>query len=1163
MIKNLVKLVLIFAVVGMYASAQTTISSVYVKSSTSTTATIVWTTSTASTSQVKYGLDSSIHYANSVNYTMATSHSMTLTYLNSNQPYYFAVVSVDTSGNSAQSSTYEFALCGKPNVPVSGTINQFYYGGTYSMAWNPPSGSSGTSTVCGSSLSTPVAGSLNLSGSFSAQVADSLKVTPGPGTWTITVQDIGDISPISVTLPISATTQDISSQLQAVATSLVGVIANNSTDTVYPPFLSTARGTAGGDLSGSYPDPTVVQVNGAAVPVSKTVVGTNSLGQIIDASGATLSNNTTGNSATTTALSSTPTLCSTGYAPTGIDANGNVVGCAALGTGTVTSFSASSASWPAWLVPTVSNAATTPSLSVSVGSQTANYFLASPNGVAGVPSFRAIVAADIPTLNQSTTGTAANITATSNGTITTLSALTSASSLATVGTITSGVWNGTAIANTYLANPSTTVNGMTCTLGSSCTVTASPSVAVNLASSGAGGVTGTLPVANGGTGATTATSALSNLGAIPLSGGTMTGALTDSYGFIGPLTGNASTSTTSTNLSSGVLGSVPYQSAANTTAMLAPNTTTTKLFYTQTGTGSAGSAPIWAGIVSADIATALTTPGPIGSTTPNTGAFTTLTAKTSLLSGSVQGVLNAASCGYTNAPSWCSGSDIGAWVNAAASQLGGSGTIYIPDGTYTWATPIVLVSGSSNYKIALNCSSRATILNFTGTGSSSYNNAALAISGEQKPEVSNCQFVGTSATSGTTGIYLHDSYESTFRSIIVSGFPSTNFVGVGAIDTRIYSSDFASSASGWGLKWAPDTVNSVGSNGNSMIGGTLQYNGAGNFWDAGISASYGGDEQNTLDHVTMELNAASELQFLIEGTTSDSIENSYIENFGTATANAFTGVVGNYTGSGYGSSTAYTAFNFSFKKNFVASPLKGSYSTATIFALNTSGLDVDTIQDYGNPNYTISFYAGGTNAYPTTENLINANWATATYLDPPTNGKLYQLEGQSVLAGQYEPSSSGIITGLGSGTWVNGAFKVTGALTNTYLTPTSTDFLSVTSAGAYTDSGVTAAFPAGTAFTFANSWANYGGLASVATYRLDRGQVYLTGLIHAGTAATVTTLGSSYYPLHNLYFIADAYGSALDTCEVVVTTTGIVSVTNYSTCATTYVSLDGISYATN
>lgn len=43
-------------------------------------------------------------------------------------------------------------------------------------------------------------------------------------------------------------------------------------------------------------------------------------------------------------------------------------------------------------------------------SKTAKYFLAAPNGAAGVPSFRAIVASDIPTLNQNTTGSAATLT---------------------------------------------------------------------------------------------------------------------------------------------------------------------------------------------------------------------------------------------------------------------------------------------------------------------------------------------------------------------------------------------------------------------------------------------------------------------------------------------------------------------------------------------------------------------------------------------------------------------------------------------------------------------------------------------------------------------------------------------------------------------------------
>ena len=45
-------------------------------------------------------------------------------------------------------------------------------------------------------------------------------------------------------------------------------------------------------------------------------------------------------------------------------------------------------------------------------SATANQIFAAPNGSAGAPGFRALVAADIPTLNQNTTGTAANVTGT-------------------------------------------------------------------------------------------------------------------------------------------------------------------------------------------------------------------------------------------------------------------------------------------------------------------------------------------------------------------------------------------------------------------------------------------------------------------------------------------------------------------------------------------------------------------------------------------------------------------------------------------------------------------------------------------------------------------------------------------------------------------------------
>lgn len=51
-------------------------------------------------------------------------------------------------------------------------------------------------------------------------------------------------------------------------------------------------------------------------------------------------------------------------------------------------------------------------INLGFNSQAANTFFAAPNGSASVPSFRTIVGADVPTLNQNTTGTASNLSGT-------------------------------------------------------------------------------------------------------------------------------------------------------------------------------------------------------------------------------------------------------------------------------------------------------------------------------------------------------------------------------------------------------------------------------------------------------------------------------------------------------------------------------------------------------------------------------------------------------------------------------------------------------------------------------------------------------------------------------------------------------------------------------
>lgn len=93
-----------------------------------------------------------------------------------------------------------------------------------------------------------------------------------------------------------------------------------------------------------------------------------------------------------------------------VDTYGRITS-ASSGTAPVTSVSGTA--------PIASSGGATPTISLNANygdtqnpyaSKTANYFLAAPNGVAGVPTFRAIVAADIPTLNQNTTGTASNVT---------------------------------------------------------------------------------------------------------------------------------------------------------------------------------------------------------------------------------------------------------------------------------------------------------------------------------------------------------------------------------------------------------------------------------------------------------------------------------------------------------------------------------------------------------------------------------------------------------------------------------------------------------------------------------------------------------------------------------------------------------------------------------